>query len=72
MKFTKKTFACRVLKYSHTGVTIYKILTNIFNEYQINKSIFSITFDHAKLNNKIIKLMIKHLSLPLDVILFHA
>lgn len=50
----------RVLEYPYTRVTIYTTLTHRFNKYKMNKSIFSITFDYKKSNDKVVNLMMKH------------
>lgn len=58
-------------EYLHIGVTIYTTLSNIFNKYKINKSIFSIAFDNAKSNVKVVGSMIKHLNLPFEKKIFN-
>lgn len=67
----KKIISLKTLKYPHFNVTAYQVLSNIFYEYKFNNSIFTITLNNAKNNNKVVKLMLYHLSLLFTRILFH-
>lgn len=54
MIVAQKVITFRTLEYPYFGVRIYQTLANIFDEYKINKFIFTITFDNIKSKDKVI------------------